>query len=85
MTQLPPPNRATGDPRTWHEKTAADGGKRSDIPAGLWMRCPSCAAMIYRKNVEQNKHVCPECQHHFRIGAEERATQLCDQDSFDPL
>lgn len=69
--------------RNWD--TVVDSGKRTDVPAGLWMRCPECAAMLYRKNVEQNLHVCPECEHHFRIGADERAAQICDPDSFEPL
>lgn len=59
--------------------------KKGDVPEGLWMRCQICAAMLYRKNVEQNLHVCPECNHHFRIGADERARQLCDPNSFEPL
>lgn len=58
---------------------------RSEVPEGLWMRCPSCEAMLYRKNVEQNLHVCPECDHHFRVSAAERAEQLCDPGSFEPM
>lgn len=69
--------------RTWDE--VLDTGKRTDVPAGLWMRCPQCEAMLYRKNVEQNLHVCPDCNHHYRIGANERAQQLCDPESFDPM
>lgn len=38
--------------------------------------------MIYRKQVEANLHVCPECQHHFRISAAERVRQLVDTGSF---
>jgi acetyl-CoA carboxylase carboxyl transferase subunit beta len=41
--------------------------------------------MIYRKQMEANLHVCPECQHHFRIGALERVRQLTDPDSFVPM
>jgi len=69
--------------RGWDK--VVETGKRADVPAGLWMRCPECEAMLYRKNVEQNLHVCPECDHHFRIGADERAAQLCDPGSFEPL
>src|SRR5690606_4104310 len=36
-------------------------------------------------NVELNLHVCPECDYHFRIGADERAAQICDPGSFEPL
>ena len=82
MTQVPTPGSATGDPRTWHQAVEPN---RTSIPEGLWMRCPSCEAMLYRKNVEQNLHVCPECDHHYRIGADERTQQLCDPGSFEPL
>lgn len=53
------------------------------IPAGLWMRCNDCGAMLYRKAVEENLHVCPECNHHFRISARERIRQLADENSFE--
>jgi acetyl-CoA carboxylase carboxyl transferase subunit beta len=69
--------------RSWRDVLA--GQKRSDVPAGLWTRCPSCEAMLYRKTVEQNLHVCPHCEHHFRIDADERIRQLCDPDSFEEL
>ncbi|MCC7407704.1 MAG: acetyl-CoA carboxylase carboxyltransferase subunit beta [Phycisphaeraceae bacterium] len=59
--------------------------KSSQIPPGLWTRCPSCEAMLYQKAVAQNLHVCPECDHHFRIGADERIRQLTDPDSFESL
>ena len=77
----PPPTGAPGAPRTWAELR----DRRSDVPEGLWMRCPSCEAMVYRKNVEANLHVCPECDFHHRIGADERITQLCDAGTFEPM
>lgn len=68
--------------KTWSEMKPA---RRSVIPEGLWLRCPSCAQMIYRRKMEQELHVCPECQHHFRISATERVRQLSDQGSFVPM
>jgi len=41
--------------------------------------------MIYRKQMEANLHVCPECNHHFRIGAIERVKQLADTGTFQPM
>ncbi len=38
--------------------------------------------MIYRRQMEANLHVCPECGHHYRISAEERVRQLADPGSF---
>ncbi len=57
---------------------------RSGVPEGLWMRCSNCEAMVYRKLIERNLHVCTECEHHFRVDAETRIQQLCDPDSFEP-
>ena len=68
--------------KKWDE--VVETGKRTDVPAGLWMRCPDCEAMLFRRNVEQNLHVCPECGYHFRINARQRADQLCDPGSFEP-
>ena len=55
---------------------------RREMPEGLWMRCPGCEHMLYRSSVEKNLNVCPECNHHFRIGADVRITYLVDEDSF---
>lgn len=75
----------TGDRRrSWKDVPRPDG-HRSEVPEGLWLRCPICAAMTYRKQVESNLHVCPECEHHYRIGADERVRQLVDPGSFEPL
>jgi acetyl-CoA carboxylase carboxyl transferase subunit beta len=41
--------------------------------------------MIYRKQMEANLHVCPECGHHFRVGAVERVKQLADPGSFQAM
>ncbi len=58
---------------------------QSDVPEGLWMRCPSCEAMVYRKAVEDNLQVCPECEFHHRISASDRVDQLCDPGSFESM
>jgi acetyl-CoA carboxylase carboxyl transferase subunit beta len=68
--------------KTWTELKPQ---RKAAIPEGLWLRCPGCGQMIYRKQMEANLHVCPECQHHFRIGAAERVRQLTDPGSFEPM
>lgn len=59
--------------------------KRRDVPEGLWVRCDKCTAMIYRRILEEELHVCPECDHHFRVGARTRIAQLNDPDTFEEL
>lgn len=68
--------------RNWNE--VKQEGRRS-VPEGLWLRCPSCAQMIYRRQMESNMHVCPECEHHYRISARQRIDQLADTDTFVPM
>src|SRR5438105_9681449 len=59
--------------------------KQSGIPEGLWLRCPDCGDMLFRKVVEESLQVCPNCQYHFRVGARQRIEQLVDPGSFEEM
>jgi acetyl-CoA carboxylase carboxyl transferase subunit beta len=59
--------------------------KSEGIPEGLWLRCPDCGDMLFRKVVEEAMDVCPNCQHHFRISARKRIAQLVDENSFEEM
>ena len=50
-----------------------------------WRRCPSCEAFVYYKRLKRNLHVCPECNHHFRLRLRERIDMLLDPGSFEEL
>ena len=39
---------------------------------GMWTKCNSCRAIIWKKDLETNWEVCPKCDHHFRLGAHRR-------------
>ena len=52
--------------------------KPSRVPEGLWIKCPGCTQLIYKKDLEESLNVCPKCAHHFRIGATERLRGLFD-------
>jgi len=41
----------------------------------LWVKCPSCQQMVFAQEYEENSYVCPRCDHHGRIGADERLAQ----------
>jgi len=56
--------------------------KKKNIPGGLWLKCPSCAAVLQRKKLEEGFGVCPECNHHMKITAEQRVQLLLDEGSF---
>ena len=57
---------------------APQQGERKNIPEGLWVKCPSCEAVLYKTDLEQSQNVCPKCSHHMRIGARARLNHLLD-------
>jgi acetyl-CoA carboxylase carboxyl transferase subunit beta len=56
----------------------ADGGPRKAVPEGLWVKCESCEAVLYRTDLEKNLSVCPKCAFHNRIGARDRLDLFLD-------
>jgi len=58
-------------------RAPVDGHRRS-VPEGLWIKCPSCDATLYRTDLEANQSVCPKCSRHLRISARARLDGLLD-------
>jgi acetyl-CoA carboxylase carboxyl transferase subunit beta len=54
------------------------GAVKRAVPEGLWSKCESCEAVLYRTDLEQNFSVCPKCSFHNRITARERLDFLLD-------
>lgn len=52
--------------------------QKRDTPDTLWIKCPGCSEMLFIKEYEDNLSVCPRCDHHGRIGADTRLSQLLD-------
>ncbi|HEX5447256.1 MAG TPA: acetyl-CoA carboxylase, carboxyltransferase subunit beta [Pirellulales bacterium] len=53
------------------------------VPEGLWRRCPGCQGMIYRQEAEKRLGVCPECDYHWYVSAQQRICQLLDDGTFE--
>ena len=75
---------AMADPaeRSWADADVATATRKKPVPEGLWVRCIDCGAILFRRALENNLSVCPECSHHFRISAPDRVVHLTDVDSF---
>lgn len=68
---------------SWIEKiipaVKGDTAAKRGVPEGLWLKCPSCDAVLYTSDVEKNQHVCMKCSHHMRLGARARLDALLDE------
>ncbi|HEX8641653.1 MAG TPA: acetyl-CoA carboxylase, carboxyltransferase subunit beta [Allosphingosinicella sp.] len=51
---------------------------KRETPDNLWHKCPECDAMVFLKEYEENRYVCPRCEHHGRIGPRQRFEMLMD-------
>jgi acetyl-CoA carboxylase carboxyl transferase subunit beta len=45
---------------------------------GLWIKCPTCRTIVWKKDLESNARVCPKCQYHFRLNSKQRLELLLD-------
>lgn len=70
---------------SWFEKlmpSRISTEKRTrSVPEGVWIKCGSCDAQLYRTELERNLNVCPKCDFHMRIGARTRLNYFLDPDT----
>jgi len=52
---------------------------------GMWTKCGSCRAIIWKKDLEANWEVCSKCDHHFRLSARKRLELLLDDEPWTEL
>lgn len=57
--------------------------KKRGVPEGLWISCEDCKNTVFRKQVEKNLYLCPDCNYHFTVPGRIRIQQLLDEDSFE--
>jgi acetyl-CoA carboxylase carboxyl transferase subunit beta len=60
-------------------------GKKKDMPGGLWIKCESCGAMLFRKEFEQKNRICGTCGYHFTLPARERIALTVDAGTFEEM
>jgi len=56
--------------------------KKKEMPEGLWTKCEECSQTLYNKTLDESLKVCPKCNYHFVLNANERLDMLLDKDSF---
>jgi acetyl-CoA carboxylase carboxyl transferase subunit beta len=55
-----------------------EGGSKRTVPEGLWTKCDSCTAVLYRPELERNLSVCPKCANHMPLSARDRLELFLD-------
>ena len=70
------------------ERSGAEGsgeGEKRVRTEGLWLKCEGCSQIIWKKTLEDNGQVCPQCEHHFRVDARTRLTLLFDGGAYEEM
>lgn len=52
------------------------------IPDGMWVKCPKCGRILYKKDLNENFKVCVNCNAHLRLSARERIKVIIDENTF---
>jgi acetyl-CoA carboxylase carboxyl transferase subunit beta len=66
---------------TWFKRQSGQldtSGEKKVRTEGLWVKCDGCRQIIWKKDLEDNLNVCPQCDKHFRIDVRTRLAQLLD-------
>jgi acetyl-CoA carboxylase carboxyl transferase subunit beta len=58
-------------------------GEKKVRTEGLWVKCDDCRQIIWKKDLDESLNVCPKCDKHFRIGAQERLSYLLDDNQYE--
>ena len=60
------------------KRSEPGAARKSNLPEGLWSKCPSCETVLFATDLEKNANVCPKCGHHNRLDARARIELLLD-------
>jgi acetyl-CoA carboxylase carboxyl transferase subunit beta len=70
----------------WFKRESGEldnSGEKTVRTEGLWVKCEGCKKIIWKKDLEENLNVCPNCDKHFRIDARTRLGQLLDDNEYE--
>ncbi len=62
-----------------------EGPTTRKVPDGLWTKCSSCDAVLYRPELERSMHVCPKCGYHMSLTGRERLDVFLDEEDREEL
>src|SRR3984957_597042 len=70
------------------ERETTQTEKMAETPAAtedIWVKCPNCKEIAFRKEVERSLNVCGKCGHHFRLTLSQRLSITADRGNWREL
>lgn len=59
--------------------------EKKETPDGLWVKCPKCKYTCNKLELDENLNICPQCNHHHRIGSDDYFQLLFDNKHYTRL
>jgi acetyl-CoA carboxylase carboxyl transferase subunit beta len=59
--------------------------EKKETPEGVWHKCPNCKATMLVTKLKENLHVCPECNYHEKIDAEDYFSIIYGDSEYEEL
>ena len=53
--------------------------RKVDGKSNLWVKCPGCGTMVYHKDLFETINVCPTCDFHMKLNANDRLSSIIDE------
>jgi acetyl-CoA carboxylase carboxyl transferase subunit beta len=63
--------------------TTASQARKSKVPDDILYKCPRCQNVMFEEDFRALNRVCPKCNYHGRLTAQERLRLTLDTDSFE--
>jgi len=56
--------------------------KKTNIPEGMYIQCPSCKKSIYKVDLKAQHGVCPVCSYYYPLSPKARLSMIVDKGTF---
>lgn len=74
---------------TWFRRITkgiqTDTKEKKEAPEGIWHKCPECKTTVTMSALQENLYVCPDCNFHNRINAQEYFELIFDEGQYKEL
>lgn len=55
---------------------------KKEVPDNLWVKCPGCDQMLFKKDLVSSQQVCRHCDHHLKFPVKDRFASMFDNGEY---